>query len=83
MLTSCSIDFPYTALVYSNELPGPNAFLAPIDPCSESRVLKGWNDKYFRMRVSEGSRKSLEDPRTSPGGPGKFLEDPRNYNSKV
>ncbi len=32
MLTSCSIDFPYTALVYSNEPPGPNAFLFPMHP---------------------------------------------------
>ncbi len=34
MLTSCSIDFPYTALVYSNEPPGPNAFLIPTDRTS-------------------------------------------------
>ena len=32
MLTSCSIDFHYTALAYSNEPPGPNALLIPMDP---------------------------------------------------
>ena len=41
MLTPSSIDFPYTALIYTNEPPAQEAFLIPIDlksvdlPCAD------------------------------------------------